>query len=228
MSICPYFWYLIVSYSMIWSDFSKDVHPQGEPRCIDSLSQWLDFWIRCPTTWALKSAGTVWPGPFLNCEQSGSEMLLLILLTAISAWSMFSTNSPWSSVSGFLRNMTCIIMIHHDTSWFIMIHQFMMRLWFQHIESASLWSEKQKTDVQISSRQALQFLLQVPVLWETAWHLPIAPAGTTSLTRQQEYCHILICHDCSISEYSGVQCKISPKTWGNVISHTKNPYMWDI
>jgi hypothetical protein len=107
---------------MIWYELHFQRCPSfiilqhGEPRCIDSLSQWLDFWIRCPTTWALKSAGTVWPGPFLNCEQSGSEVLLLLLLTAISAWSMFSTNSPWSSVSGFLRNMTCIIMIHHDSS----------------------------------------------------------------------------------------------------------------
>ena len=86
------------------------------------------------------------------------------------------------------------MMIHHDSWWFMMIHHdssiHMMRLWFQHIESVSLWSEKQKTDVQISSRRALQFLLQVPVLWETAWHLPIAPAGTTSLTSQQDYCQI--------------------------------------
>lgn len=198
---------------------SKDVHPSSsfskvsQGASIRCLNDWISGFVApLPELW--NRLGLSGRGHFLTANSRGPRCCYYYC-------SLRSQRGPCSQQIHRDPLSPDFSGTWHASSWYIMIHQFMMRLWFQHIESASLWSEKQKTDVQISSRRALQFLLQVPVLWETAWHLPIAPAGTTSLTSQQENCQILICHDISISWVQWCPVQDIPKNMGQFfISHT--------
>ena len=170
------FQHLTAWFDHIMCVLSKHVHQQGEPRCIDALSQWLDFWIRCPTTWVLYQLGLGLTWAYCPAGHLGPR-------GCCYCCSQQSQRGPCSQqthrdpVSGFLP---MLLGTWHASS---LTHHISSCVFGSNMQRVRVF-DQQKTAVRISSRRAIQVPLQVPVLWETAWHLPIAPAGTASLPSQ--------------------------------------------